>query len=113
MAESASGAALERLIAEPVCPLVVAVLCTECNVVVLVVVDVVHEEIHRLPVLVDDTGVSELLPDGPWNDDSCIGPAKTHHGCRICAVLCLRSYTREAAQLGLGVAHVTHPLVEE
>ena len=50
------------------------------------------------------------LPYRPRHDDSGIGPTQTHF---LITVLCQGSHSGESAQPVLGVAHITHPLVEE
>ena len=101
---------LQRLVAQPVSPLVVTVLFNQRLVVILGLVDVVHEEVHRLPVLLDDLLVAKLLPYSPGHDNTCIGPTQTH---LLVTILSIGSNTGEAAQLILAVAHIAHPLVEE
>ena len=108
--EGSSAVTLERFIAQPVGPLIVSVFSSKGLVVVLRVVYMIHEEIHGIPVLVYDSGISELLPYGPWNDDSGICPSETHH---VVAILGEGGDSRESAGLALGIAHVTHPFVEE
>ena len=101
---------LQRLVAQPIGPLVVTILFNQRLVVILGLVDVVQEEVHRLPVLVDDLLVAKLLPNGPRHDDTCIGPTQTH---LLVTILSIGSNAREATQLVLAVAHIAHPLVEK
>ena len=72
--ESQVGAAFQWLIAQPVGPLVVAVLLDECLMIVLCFVDMLHKALHSLPVLIDDGLIAKLLPNGPRYDNACIGP---------------------------------------
>ena len=104
------GPALQRFVAQPVGKLEVAVLAAEGLVVVLGVVDVVHEQVHGVPVLLHDLLVAELLPYRPGHDDPGVGPSETH---LFVAVLCRWSHSGESAQAVLRVTHVAHPLVEE
>ena len=78
--------------------------------VILGVVDMVHKQVHGVPVFLDDLRITELFPYCPRYDDSGIGPTQTHF---LIAVLCQGSHSGESTQPVLGVAHVTHPLVEE
>ena len=48
----AAARALQRLVAQPVTPLIVTILGNELLVVELGLVDMVHEEIHCIPVLI-------------------------------------------------------------
>ena len=73
--ERSATATFERLIAQPVSPLVVEVFVDQRVVIVFRIVDVVHELVHRFPALVDDLGVAELFPNRPRNDDSGVGPS--------------------------------------
>ena len=77
--EGQTRAALQRFIAQPVGPLVVAILSDERVVAILRLVDVLHEAVHRLPALVNDIGVGKLFPHRPGHDDAGIGPAEAHH----------------------------------
>ena len=76
--EGSAAAALQRLVAQPVGPLVVAVLLAQCHVVVLRRADVAHVSRHRLPALLDNRRIAILLPDGPGHDDAGIGPPHAH-----------------------------------
>ena len=78
--------------------------------VIFGVVDVVHKQVHGVPALLNNLRVTELLPYRPGHDDSGIGPTQTHF---LITVLRQGSHSGESAQTVLGVAHVTHPLVEE
>ena len=73
----------------------------------------VHEFLHRLPVLLYDIRVTVLLPDCPRDNDPGIRPAASHHFVLPAAVLGIRCDSREASQRALGVAHITHPFMEE
>ena len=108
-----AGAALQGLIAQPVGPLEVGVVGSQCVVVILGFVDGVHEFLHRFPALVDDGGVAKLLPHHPGNDDAGICPSHAEHVAGFRTILCLGSHTGIAALRALGVTHVAQPLVEE
>ena len=112
-----TAAALQRFIAQPVRPLVVAVLARHDGMLVLGLVDVVHEEVHRLPVLVDNVFVAKLLPHRPRHNDAGICPAQPHHVAVAlavaCPILCERCDARESTGRRLRVPHVPHPLMEE
>ena len=108
--ESQSATTFQRFVAQPVGPLVVTVLPAEGLVVILCIVDVVHKQIHSVPVLLNDLRVTKLFPYRPRHNDSGIGPTQTHF---LIAVLCQGSHSGKSTQTVLGVAHVTHPLVEE
>ena len=100
----------EGLVAQPVGPLVVAVLGSKSLVVIFVGIDVADELVHCFPVLVDDADIAELLPHYPGHDDAGIGPAEAHH---IASVLGGRGYSGEGSVFVAAVTHITHPLVEE
>ena len=98
LAEGIPAATLQRLVAQPVGPLVVAVLARQRPVVVVRRVDVVHESVHRLPVLLHDGVVAKLLPDGPGHDDARVGPSQSH---ALVAILSQGSHAGESAVLVL------------
>ena len=86
------------------------VLCGKKVMVILRFSDMLHELLHRLPALFDDTFITELLPDSPGDYNSGVSPAEPHH---VFAVLGSRGNARIAAQGALAVAHVAKPFVEE
>ena len=106
-----SATALQRLVAQPVSPLVVAVFPTQRFVVIAVFIDMADKVLHGIPVLFNNDAVAELLPHRPGHDDTCIRPAQTHHP-RI-TILSPRSHPWEASFRTLGVAHIAHPFMEE
>ena len=108
--ESESATTFQWFVAQPVGPLVVAILTAESLVVILGIVDVVHKQVHGVPALLNNLRVTELLPYRPGHDDSGIGPTQTHF---LITVLCQGSHSGESTQPVLGVAHVTHPLMEK
>ena len=71
----AASATLQRLVAQPVGPLVVAILGAQGLVVILGLVDVVDELLHRDPMLIHDLGVAKLFPNHPRHDHTGISPA--------------------------------------
>ena len=108
--ESESATTFQWFVAQPVGPLVVAILTAESLVVILGIVDVVHKQVHGVPALLNNLRVTELLPYRPGHDDSGISPPQTHF---LITVLRQGSHSGESAQTVLCVAHVTHPLVKE
>ena len=110
MGECSAAAAFERFVAEPVRPLVVAILSYVCVVVVFRLVYMVHETLHRVPVLLYHGLVAELLPDRPRHDDAGVSPSQTHHFVAVLSVWC---DSREASERALRIPHVAHPFVHE
>ena len=96
--ESTSSTTLQRLIAQPVAPLVITILCTQRCMVIMSFIHVVHKAVHRFPVLVDDTGIAKLLPYRPRYNNTCICPTQSHH---ILTILSRRSHTWESTCLTL------------
>ena len=111
--EGATAATLQRLIAQPVGPLVVAVLVLQGIMVVLGLIHMVHELLHRLPALIYDLSVAKLLPYRPGYDNTGIGPPHTHHIMGMCAILRKGSHAGIAALVVLGVTHIMQPFMEE
>ena len=70
----AASTTLQRLVAQPVCPLVIAILGTQCFVIIFGLVDVVDKLLHRGPVLIHDLGVAKLFPHHPRHDHTGISP---------------------------------------
>ena len=85
---TATAATFQGLIAQPIRPLVVAVLGGHSCVLVLRFADVLKEVVHRIPVMFYNNFIPELFPDGPRYDDTRISPAKTHHIAVTLAVAC-------------------------
>lgn len=83
--ESESATTFQWFVAQPVSPLVVAVLTAEGLVVIFGVVDVVHKQVHGVPALLNNLRITELLPYRPRHDDSGIGPTQTLFSSPYCA----------------------------
>ena len=81
--------------------------------IVLVFVDVAHEELHGSPALINDGAVSELFPHRPGDYNAGIRPAEAHHIAVKRTVLRPGGYTGIGACFCLGVAKVLKPFVEE
>ena len=108
--EGPSAIALQRLVAEPVRPLVVSVFACHGGLVELGFIHMEHVLFHGIPVFFNYGSVAELFPDRPGHDHSGIGPTKTHH---VAAILGGGRDSGERAGLALGIAHVAHPFMEE
>ena len=66
---------------------------------------------HGAPVLVDEVGVAELLPNGPWHDDAGVGPSHAHH--TGISVFSFWGDTGKTAFRTLGISHIAHPFMEK
>ena len=108
-----SAAAFERLIAQPVGPLVIAVVVGQGMMIVFCGVDKIHEFLHRIPILIHNLCIAKLLPYHPWHYHSGISPSQARHIGGESSILCIRSHAGIAAGSFLSVAHIAHPFMEE
>ena len=96
--EGAAARTFKCLVAQPVGPLIIAVLAGQSLMVVMGLIHMVQIAVHSIPVLFHYLGVAKLFPHRPGYDDTGIGPAQTHV---VIAVLAPRCHTGETTRLAL------------